>query len=99
MTEDLDTERAIQALVYRLRDRGDADIEVVAREFMLELRAHGWRLTEARAPLDFRKLPTGDGLPVSEETQRDVEEARRSFDEARARQRAIAAARPPQDAA
>ncbi len=48
MTEDQETERAIQALTYRLQTRGDADIEVAAREFMLELRSRGWRLTEAR---------------------------------------------------
>ena len=48
MTEDQETERAIQALTYRLQTRGEADIEPVAREFMIELRARGWRLTEAR---------------------------------------------------
>ncbi len=48
MTEDQETERAIAALTYRLQTRGEADVEPVAREFMLELRSRGWRPTEAR---------------------------------------------------
>ena len=91
MVEDQETERAIAALVYRLRDRGEADVEVVARTFMAELRGHGWRPTEARTPWDFRNLPAGAGLPASEDTRRGVEEARHAAAEASARHAAAEA--------
>ena len=56
---DEGTQEAIDALVYRIRDRGEADLEIIAREFMLELRErHGWRPTDARrVPW---KVPPGD---------------------------------------
>lgn len=56
---DPDTDRAIDDLVYKIRDRGDADVEVVAREFMLRLRALGWRPTAAKPPPPW-KIPPGD---------------------------------------
>lgn len=56
MAEDPETERAIAALVYRMKTRGDADIEPVAREFMAELRARGWRPTEARVLPNWRPV-------------------------------------------
>jgi hypothetical protein len=69
VSDDQDTERAIDALAYRLRRRGDADIEVVAREFMVELRARGWRPTEAR-PLPEWRRPAGSGAEPNEDWQR-----------------------------
>jgi hypothetical protein len=54
-----DTDRAIDELVYKIRDRGDADLEVVVREFMLRLRALGWRPTEAKPAPPWR-IPPGD---------------------------------------
>jgi hypothetical protein len=56
---DENTQQAIDVLVYRIRDRGEADLEIIAREFMLELRErHGWRPTDARrVPW---KVPPGD---------------------------------------
>jgi hypothetical protein len=56
---DPDTGRAIDELAYKIRDRGDADVEVVAREFILRLRALGWRPTEAK-PAPPWKIPPGD---------------------------------------
>jgi hypothetical protein len=87
VTEDTDTERAIDALAYRLRNRGDADIEVVAREFMVELRARGWRPTEARVLPEWRH-PAGSGTEPNEDWQR-----------ARAELEEKLSNRPPQDAA
>ena len=66
MTEDQETERAIQALTYRLQTRGDADVEPVAREFMIELRAHGWRVTEARVVPGWRHPPARSAEPPPE---------------------------------
>ena len=53
------TDRAIEELVYKIRDRGDADLEVVVREFLLRLRAVGWRPTAAAAAPPWR-IPPGD---------------------------------------
>jgi hypothetical protein len=42
-----ETKAAIDALVYRLRNRGDADDEPFAQEFVAALKARGWRPTPA----------------------------------------------------
>jgi hypothetical protein len=96
---DGETEQAIRALVYRLNDRGDADVEVIARSFMTELRARGWRPTEARTPWDYRNQPHGEGLPTSEETRLQVAETRRLLAEASIRRRTLAANPPKGDVA
>jgi hypothetical protein len=90
MSRDLDreTQAAIEALVYRLKNRTDEDDEPFAQEYVTALRARGWRPTEARTPWDYRNPPHGDGLPASEETVARLEETRRSLDEIIARQHA-----------
>lgn len=46
---DVETERAIAALVHRLRTRGsELDDEALAREFVIALRDQGWRPTAAK---------------------------------------------------
>ena len=85
---DRETQAAIEALVYRLRNRADEDDEPFALEYVTALRARGWRPTEARRPWDYRQLPHGDGPPASEETAARLEETRRSLDEIIARQHA-----------
>lgn len=44
---DRETRLAVEALVYRLRNRGDADDEPFAAEFIAALKARGWRPTAA----------------------------------------------------
>jgi hypothetical protein len=88
---DLDRESiaAVDALVYRLKNREPGtDDEPFAQEFITALRGRGWRPTEARTPWDFRQLPAGDGPRASEETRRQLEEARSVAAAAVARQRA-----------
>lgn len=72
MTEidiDHETTQAVDAITRRIGDRGEADIEVVAREIMTDLRSRGWRPTAARRT-DWRdQMHGGAGLPVSEEVQ------------------------------
>lgn len=57
---DLDrlTSLAVEELTRRIKDQGDADAEFTAREFMLWLRARGWRPTEAK-PLPVWQRPAG----------------------------------------
>jgi hypothetical protein len=101
MSRDLDreTKSAVDALVYRLKNREPGtDDEPFAQEYVIALRARGWRPTEARTPWDYRQMPHGDGLPTSREAQQQVEEARRALAEAAIRRRTLAA-NPPRDAA
>jgi hypothetical protein len=90
MSPDLDreTQAAIEALVYRLKNRTDEDDEPFAQEYVLAMRLRGWRPTEARMPWDYRALPDGGGHPESEEALALVEQARRDLEVARARQHA-----------
>jgi hypothetical protein len=84
MTEHLDQETAAlaEALVYRLRNRGDGegqyatDDELFAREFTAAALGRGWRPTEARR-VGWRDLATGSGEPP--------EDVRRELDGLRAR--------------
>jgi hypothetical protein len=107
MSPDLDREStaAVDALVYRLRNRGDGegqfatDDEPFAQEYVIALRARGWRPTEARAPWDYRQMPHGDGLPTSREAQQQVEETRRALADAAIRRRTLAANPPRGDVA
>jgi len=85
---DRETQAAIEALVYRLKNRTDEDDEPFAQEYVLAMRLRGWRPTEARSPWDYRALPHAGGHPESEEAVALVEQARRDLEEARARQHA-----------
>jgi hypothetical protein len=84
MSEHLDQETAAlaEALVYRLRNRGDGegqyatDDEVFAREFVVAALGRGWRPTEARR-VGWRDMATGSGEPP--------EDVRRELDGLRAR--------------
>jgi hypothetical protein len=101
MSPDLDreTKSAVDALVYRLKNREPGtDDEPFAQEYVIALRARGWRPTEARAPWDYRQMPHGDGLPTSREAQQQVAETRQALAEASIRRRTLAA-NPPRDAA
>ena len=81
------------ALVYRLRNRGDGDgqfatdDEVFAQEWVAAMLGRGWRPVEVLAPWDRRNQPAGDGS-VSEEARRELDEARRALTEAAERLRA-----------
>ena len=94
MADDRESATAADALVYRLRNRGDGDgqfatdDQLFAREYVTAMRGRGWRPTEARTPWDYRNPPHGDGPPASEETAARLEETRRSLDEIIARQHA-----------
>jgi hypothetical protein len=73
MTEidlDRETTRAVDALARKFRDRGEADLEVTAREFMTELRGAGWRPTLAKPMLASKSH--GTGLPVDEELKTEI---------------------------
>jgi hypothetical protein len=63
---DKETRAAVDDLAYRIRDRGDGDIEVLAVDFMIWLRARGWRPTLAVASRNWRDRGPGDA-PVPEQ--------------------------------
>ena len=48
-----ETRAAIDALVHRLKNRGDADDEPFAAEFIAALKGRGWRPTNARPLPDW----------------------------------------------
>lgn len=57
---DNETASAVEALVWRLRNRDPGtDDEVFAREFMTALRGRGWRPTEARKAQDWQAPQQG----------------------------------------
>ena len=57
---DRETAAAIDALVYRLKNREPGtDDEPFAQEYVLAMRLRGWRPTEARAPWEVRSAPNG----------------------------------------
>ena len=62
---DRETTAAIDALDYRLQNRGDddgqyaTDNQMFAQEYVLAMRLRGWRPTEARAPWEVRSAPNG----------------------------------------
>jgi hypothetical protein len=105
---DRETQATIDALAYRLNNRGDGDgqyatdNQLFAQEFVLAWRLRGWRPGEARAPWDYRNAHHGDGAPESEETVARLERTRRELAEIQARQHATRlrlAAEPPAGAA
>jgi len=57
---DAETRAAIDALVHRLRNKGDADDEPFAAEFIAALRGRGWRPTMARPSPDWRQARGSD---------------------------------------
>jgi hypothetical protein len=53
---DDETRAAVAALVFRLRNKGDADDEVFAAEFIAALKARGWRpVLAVSADADWRR--------------------------------------------
>jgi hypothetical protein len=85
---DLDRQatEAVDILARRIRERdaavraGDADLpdaDVFAREFVLAMLGHGWRVTEAKVHPAWRvpRRP-GSGLPAGEEAAKLVRQAR-----------------------
>jgi hypothetical protein len=65
---EAETQAAIAALVFRLQNRGEADDEGLATEFIAALKIRGWRPTLAAAPPKWRDYPAGDA-PVPGEGQ------------------------------
>jgi hypothetical protein len=82
MARHLDQEIAAlaEALVYRLRNRGDGpgqyatDDELFAREYAAVITGRGWRPTEARRA-GWQDTPTGNGKPP-EDVRRELEALR-----------------------
>jgi hypothetical protein len=74
---DRETDFAAELLVRRIRRIGDADLEVVAREYVMTLRSRGWRpVMDLPPPLTGPVSPGGDGLPRAAEVRRLVEAAK-----------------------
>ena len=66
---DRETQAAIEALVYRLKTRTDEDDEPFAQEYVMAMRARGWRPTEARVVPNWRH-PAGRRAEPTEEWKR-----------------------------
>ena len=66
---DRETQAAIEALVYRLKNRTDEDDEPFAQEYVMAMRARGWRPTEARVVPNWRH-PAGRRAEPTEEWKR-----------------------------
>jgi hypothetical protein len=75
MSRDLDheTQAAIEALVYRLRNRTDEDDEPFAQEYVLAMRLRGWRPTEARVVPGWRHPAAPRTEPTEEWRQARAE--------------------------
>jgi hypothetical protein len=60
ISTDRETKAAVDALVHRLRNRGDSDDEWFAQEFIAALKLRGWRMTPATpSPAWDRKFGGG----------------------------------------
>ena len=78
---DAETSAAIEALVYRLKNRGGEDDEVFALEYVTALRGRGWRPTPAKAtapPLHAPPLADGPSRDEALAAVRADMEARRA---------------------
>jgi len=63
-TLDRETRDAVDALVQRLRNKGDADDEPFAMEYLAFLKGVGWRpVLAVPASADWRRRGTGGGTP------------------------------------
>jgi hypothetical protein len=61
---DAETRAAVDALVYRLRNRGDADDEPFAQEFIAALKARGWRpVLAVPVDADWRRAAGSSRVP------------------------------------
>lgn len=62
MTElDRLTSAAAEELTRRISDPGGADPDFIAREFLLWMRTHGWRPTEAKVWPNWKPGTSGTG--------------------------------------
>jgi hypothetical protein len=69
--------RAEQELARRLSAWDGQEPGKLASEFITAMMRHdGWRPTSARASWDYRNAHHGDGMPTSEESQREIDAAR-----------------------
>ena len=81
-SRDRHAAKLAEALVYRLRNRGDGpgqfplDDELFTQEFMTVLIGFGWRHVEVLTVHDWRDGAAGDGLPVSDQARQEVEALR-----------------------
>jgi hypothetical protein len=74
---DRETDFVSDLLVRRIRQLGDADLEVVARQFILDMRARGWRpVMDRPPPLSGTIHPAGTGLPRAQEVRELLEAAK-----------------------
>ena len=88
MTElDAETKAAIDALVYRLKNREETDDEPFAMEFVQAMIGRGWRPTEARRSRPWTTAKDGDSPQPQPDRPGGVEylEFRRNLDELAAR--------------
>lgn len=65
--EDREKRAAVSALVRRLENRGDADDEPFAAEFITALWGRGWRPLEVLRPHDWRNPPADPGTGEGKE--------------------------------
>jgi len=64
VSDDTETRAAVEALVYRLRNRGDADDEPFAQEYVAALKARGWRpVLAVPADADWRRASGSSRVP------------------------------------
>jgi hypothetical protein len=63
--QDREKRRAIDALVHRLRNKGDADDEPFAAEFIAALWGQGWRPTLAKPLPDWHYRGHGEAPDAS----------------------------------
>ena len=88
MTElDREIQAAIDALVYRLANRAEADDEPFAMEFVQAMIGRGWRPTEARRSKLWTRAEDGDSPQPQPDKPGGAEylEFRRNLDELAAR--------------
>jgi hypothetical protein len=76
-TADHETTAAVDALVWRLRNREPGtDDEIFAREYLIALRARGWRPTEARKPADWQPPKPGGSAEPGDDYRAALDEVR-----------------------
>ena len=68
ISTDQETQYAVDALVYRLRNRGGADDEPFAAEFIAALKLRGWRPTAARPSPPWHR-PASPPVPPDADTE------------------------------
>jgi hypothetical protein len=74
---DRETDFVADLLVHRIRQIGEADLEVVAREYVMTLRSRGWRpVMDLPPPLTGPVSSASSGLPRAQEVRQLLEAAK-----------------------